>query len=209
MSEQLLPLFPLQVVLFPHSILPLHIFEERYKQLINECLNEEGKEFGINLAQDNEIKRIGCSAIVTKLLKRHDDGRMDILVHGERRYALQEVVESSSLYSVGRVEFKHAADEVIDVALASETVQLHNELVRLVYRDKEFAIEFDRANPLLSFKIAQKAGMELTQRQRLLELNSENERLELLHKYFVEMIPKLEQLGEVERVIRSDGYIVN
>jgi Lon protease-like protein len=208
MPEELLPLFPLHVVLFPHSTLALHIFEERYKQLINECLNE-GKEFGINLTRENDVAKVGCTAAVSMLLKRYDDGKMDILVHGGRRYALSRLVTSSALYSVGRVEYLQLMDELVDAQLAVETVHLHNQLVHIVYRDNAYELAYDAANPLLSFKVAQKAGLELAQRQALLELDSENERLELLHAYFTEVIPKLERFGEVERVIKGDGYIVN
>lgn len=208
MSEELLPLFPLQVVLFPNSILPLHIFEERYKQLINECL-EERKEFGINLAQGDDVAKVGCTAEVTKLLKRFDDGKMDILVQGKRRYSLVRFEASTMLYSVARVEFISTNEELTDGQLAAETVALHNQLIELVHRDTSYKLAYEPDNMMLSFKVAQKAGMELTQRQELLELNSENERLRVLHTYFTEVIPKLARLGEVERVIKSDGYIVN
>jgi Lon protease-like protein len=208
MSEVLLPLFPLQVVLLPNSILPLHIFEERYKKLISECL-VEGKEFGINLAKDNEVAKVGCTAVITNLVKRYEDGRMDILVQGHMRYLLGSVVSSATLYSVGHVTFLAATEEDVDGRLAAETVRLHNQLVEIVYGNRRFALEVDESNPMLSFMIAQKAGMELTQRQALLESNSENERLSVLRQYFIEVIPKLERLGEVERVIKSDGYIIN
>ena len=208
MSGVLLPLFPLNVVLFPDSILPLHIFEERYKQLINECLSGE-KEFGINLVQENVVAKVGCTAQVASLLKRYEDGRMDIAVTGKRRYTLKELVESPSLYSVGRVEFLQGNDEVPDVKLAAEAVQLHNQLVEIVYRDASFQVEYEVGEGVLSFKLAQKAGMELALRQQLLDSNSENERLSILHAYFIEVVPKLERLEEVERVIRTDGYIVN
>lgn len=208
MAEQLLPLFPLQVVLFPDSVLSLHIFEERYRQLINECLDGE-KEFGINFVQETELARVGCTAVVTELVKRYDGGRMDILVEGRRRYALSQIVPSTSLYSVGNVIFLPPARERIDAALAAKTVALHNQLMRIVYRDREFDLEYDPANPELSFRIAQKAGMELAQRQAVLESNSENERLRLLHDYFVEIIPKLQSLETIERIIKNDGYIIH
>ena len=76
MSDALLPLFPLQVVLFPNSVLPLHIFEDRYKQLINECMAEK-QEFGISLVQDNQVAKLGCTAIITQIMKKYDDERMD------------------------------------------------------------------------------------------------------------------------------------
>ncbi|MDL1891498.1 hypothetical protein FBQ87_01205 [Sphingobacteriales bacterium CHB3] len=208
MSEELLPLFPLQVVLFPDSLLPLHIFEERYKQLINECLNER-KEFGINFVQHGEMAKVGCTAEVHEVVKKYNDGKMDVLVRGSQRYLLVNPVMSSSLYSVGRVKLLQDQHEVTDTALTMDTIRLHNELVRVVYGGDEFTIEWDERNPILSFRIAQKAGMELIQRQELLEQNSENQRLKLLHKYFVEVIPRLERLGEAERIIKSDGYRIN
>jgi Lon protease-like protein len=207
MSEQLLPLFPLQVVLFPQSVLPLHIFEERYKQLIHECLDGE-REFGINLVLETTLAHVGCTAVVLKVVKRYADGRMDILVEGKRRYKLDDMVTASTLYSVGRVSMLPSTEERVDTALALETVRLHNQLVELVYRQEDYLLEYDPANPLFSFKIAQKAGMELAQRQTLLETDSENARLLMLHDYFLDVIPKLERLGEVERIIKSDGYVI-
>lgn len=208
MSEQLLPLFPLQVVLFPQSVLPLHIFEERYKQLINECLDGD-REFGINLVTETGLAKVGCTAVVLKLTTRYADGRMDILVEGRQRYMLAHVVTASTLYSVGQVSMLPVKEEVVDSALASETVRLHNQLVDLVYRDEAYRLEYEVTNPLFSFKVAQKAGMEIARRQVLLEMDSENERFQLLHDYFVDVIPKLERLGEVERIIKSDGFVIN
>ncbi|MER3524044.1 MAG: hypothetical protein C4326_08240 [Ignavibacteria bacterium] len=208
MAVQLLPLFPLQVVLFPQSVLPLHIFEERYKQLIAECL-DEGKAFGINLITEAGLAKVGCTATVLELVKRYADGRMDILVEGGERYLLEKVVASQTLFSVGQVKFFEQRTEALDEALAEETIRLHNRLVEMVYREEAYKVEFDAANPQVSFKIAQKAGMELSQRQVLLATESENERLRLLHAYFVEVIPKLERLSEVERIVKGDGYIVH
>lgn len=208
MSEQLLPLFPLQAVLFPQAVLPLHIFEERYKLLINGCLDSD-QEFGINLVTEAGLAKVGCTAVVVKLTTRYADGRLDILVEGRRRYMLMDMVPSSTLYSLGKVSMLSLKNEVVDSALALETVRLHNQLVDLVYRDEAYRLEYDDTNPLFSFRVAQKAGMELARRQVLLELDSENERLQLLHDYFVDVIPKLERLGEVERIIKSDGFVIN
>lgn len=208
MPVQLLPLFPLQVVLFPQSVLPLHIFEERYKQLINEC-RDEGKAFGINLMTEAGLAKVGCTAAVLEVVKRYADGRMDILVERGERYLLEKIVASETLFSVGHVRFLEERAEAVDEALAEETIRLHNRLVEMVYREEAYKVEFDPANAQLSYKLAQKAGMELSQRQVLLETESENERLQLLHAYFEEVIPKLERLSEVERIIKGDGYVVH
>ncbi|MBI5473942.1 MAG: LON peptidase substrate-binding domain-containing protein [Ignavibacteriae bacterium] len=207
MSEIVLPLFPLQVVMFPTAVLPLHIFEERYRQLISDCENGD-KEFGISLAQDENVAKVGCSVVVTNIVHRYEDGKLDILVRGQRRYQLENFVESSRLYTEGRVRFLSDEDEPVDAALAEETVRLHNELIQLAYRDKQFEVEYNSSNPILSFRIAQKAGLDLAQRQALLEEDSENKRLTALREYLAEIIPKLQQLSEVERVIKSDGYII-
>ena len=206
MSEDLLPLFPLPVVLFPSSILQLHIFEDRYKQLIDECV-QENKPFGINLIHENLVSKIGCSATVTQTLRKYDDGRMDILVQGQRRYRLRQFVTAPVLYSVASIAYQPDSNEPVDNDLATETIKLHNQLVLLVYRNASYVIEY--VVPDISFRIAQKAGMDLAHRQKLLESNSENERLEMLRQYFLQVMPKLKHLGEIERVIRSDGYIVN
>src|SRR5512143_3394490 len=84
---EILPLFHLNVVLFPQSQLSLHIFEERYKTLISECITYDSV-FGINLIHEQQIRSIGCTASVKEVTKRYDDGRMDIIVEGRRRYTL-------------------------------------------------------------------------------------------------------------------------
>ena len=78
MNDRLLPIFPLQLVLLPEEVLPLHIFEERYKQMIGECLTED-KPFGIVLFDSQSIRSVGCTTRIAEIIKRYDDGRMDIL----------------------------------------------------------------------------------------------------------------------------------
>jgi len=206
MQLKKLPLFPLQVVLFPHSALPLHIFEERYKVLINQCL-EEGKEFGVNLIREEKVFDVGCTALVAAIQRRYKDGRMDIVVKGSRRYRLHSVDAEVAPYLVGGVSFLENITEQVDSSLASRTVRLYNSLVHLVYGDRVQQQKLQVDNSGLSFVLAQKAGMDLTQRQQLLELSSENERLQLLHSYFSEVVPKLRQHGEVDRVVKGDGYL--
>lgn len=206
MSEDLLSLFPLQAVLFPHARLPLHIFEERYKVLVSECIKHD-REFGVNLLREGEISGVGCTAVVVSVLKMYDDGRMDIVVEGKRRYRVRRTDKERAPYLVGDVEFLAPAAETIDRQLADETIRLYNVLVNLVYREKVEEVEEGRLDSELSFLLAQKAGMDLLLRQQLLELSSENERLLMIKEYLSGVIPKLEHVGEIERIIRSDGFI--
>src|ERR1700690_321568 len=103
MQQELLPLFPLQVVLFPRTALPLHIFEERYKQMIEEVLRGKS-EFGVVLAGEKGIVNTGCTATVEKVLKKYPDGRMDLLTLGRRRFEII-MLNDEKPYLRGAVEY--------------------------------------------------------------------------------------------------------
>ncbi len=206
MNENVLPLFPLQIVLFPGSSVPLHIFEERYKTLIGECIAEK-KEFGVNLIHENEFLKVGCAARVSTVLHRYEDGRMDIVVQGTRRYRLERSVEGRAPYLLGHVRFLATTGEEVNKVLAADTIMLYNEFVSKVYRDQVARVDVHACDEGLSFRLAQKAGMDLLRRQKLLESESENDRLEMLNAYLTAMLPRLDRLEEVERIIRSDGYL--
>ncbi|MBM3767842.1 MAG: ATP-dependent protease La domain-containing protein, partial [Acidobacteria bacterium] len=103
MPGALLPLFPLGVVLFPRTDLPLHIFEDRYKKMIGELL-ESTREFGIVLTMEKGIASVGCTARITNVTKTYDDGRMDIETTGYRRFEVEQLDEEED-YLRGRVEF--------------------------------------------------------------------------------------------------------
>jgi Lon protease-like protein len=206
MKESLLPLFPLQVVLFPGSSVPLHIFEERYKTLVRECIAGK-KEFGINLVHEKEVLKVGCAARVSTVLHRYEDGRMDIIVEGTRRYRLERYEPGNAPYAVGLVRFLTTSDEEVNSVLAADTVVLYNEFVSKVYGDRVPKVDVHAAEAGLSYRLAQKAGMDLLRRQKLLESDSENDRLEMLNAYLTAMLPRLDRMEEVERIVRSDGYL--
>src|SRR5512147_621762 len=92
MQGELLPLFPLQVVVFPRTSLPLHIFEDRYKEMIGEAIRENS-EFGIVLAREDGIVNAGCTVVVDKVVKSYPDGRMDVLTSGRRRFEVLSLDE--------------------------------------------------------------------------------------------------------------------
>ena len=98
-----IPLFPLNVVLMPGTPLPLHIFEERYKLMVNECLDSE-TEFGMVLADESGTRQVGCTARIVELVQRYEDGRLVILVEGSRRFRLKNILTGKPYY-VGEVEY--------------------------------------------------------------------------------------------------------
>ena len=150
MSGEPLPLFPLQVVLFPNSALSLHIFEERYKVLINECVSDN-KELGIILVKESKMSEIGCTATVKDVLQKYEDGRLDIVVQGGRRYKLYRYDYDLAPYTVGFVQYLENSDEPVDPPLAQETIELFNRLVSVVYRQKFEPIPLDLRSDDLSF----------------------------------------------------------
>ncbi len=205
-EEFLLPLFPLGVVLFPGSSLPLHIFEERYRILIAESLHA-GTLFGINMLNEGKVATIGCTANVTTVLKRHEDGRMDIVVAGKDRFALGSIDEKGRPYMVGRVSYLVTHDEQVDPGLASETIELYNELITKAFEAQSPVQHFNRQDSGISFVLAQKSGLSLLQRQRILETPKENDRLLLLKDHLRDLLPKLEQARDLIRVVQNDGYL--
>ena len=206
MPETWLPLFPLKVVLFPRSALPLHIFEERYKVLINECI-ERGSSFGVTLDRDEGMAEVGCSATVSSVTRRFDDGRMDIVVGGDRRYRLLRHETGRAPYILGEVQYFDETEEDVNRELAAATVELFNALLVAAYKGSGTLIGFDRFEAGLSFRIAQKAGLDLRRRQELLEIPGENARLRMLNDYLTDLLPRLRRVEELQRITKNDGYI--
>jgi Lon protease-like protein len=169
-----IPLFPLNVVLMPGSPLPLHIFEERYKQMVNECL-ESGAEFGMVLADESGTRSVGCTATIVELVERYEDGRLVILVEGSRRFKLNEIMTGKPYY-VGDVEYIEEGPEEDVGSLAEECVAL---LERVVAAATEGSVDIEIETPYrnLSFTIAGRIEFDLDTRQQILELTTERERL--------------------------------
>ena len=128
MQESLIPLFPLEVVLFPGQPLPLHIFEERYKIMIRECLATEGpREFGVVLAKPDGIANVGCTAEVVEVVRSYADGRMDIVAAGKRRFEVLFVDENKE-YLRAAAQFFHDEESPAPDALRDHVVEIHRQL---------------------------------------------------------------------------------
>lgn len=204
-------MFPLGVVLFPESRIPLHIFEDRYKQLINDSVQEH-TAFGINYVEEDKLHAIGCSARVVEVLERHPDGEIDIVTEGERRYEVLEFEQGGpNQLSYATVRWLDDEPEERDTQLAGETIHLFNELAEIAYKGTIDPLDeslWNAEDRFPSFKIAQKSGLEAPQRQALLSITSENERLSMLHKFLAQLIPKVKEFETTQSLIRNDGYIV-
>ncbi|MFZ4620687.1 MAG: LON peptidase substrate-binding domain-containing protein [Bacteroidota bacterium] len=204
--SEILPLFPLNVVLFPQSQLHLHIFEERYRTLISECITYDSS-FGINLIHEQDVRTIGCTANVKEVVKRYEDGKMDIIVEGHRRYTLHNFVEAPHPYFSGRISWLDDVAEDVDEALRMHAVKLHNQFVKVVFTGIVQLVDPHDVRKSRSFHLVQKSGMELLQRQVFLAMNSENNRLRFLVQHLESVLPLLLSKRTVEEMAKNDGYV--
>lgn len=197
-----LPLFPLGLVLYPHEQLPLHIFEQRYKDLTQYCL-EHDVPFGIVFFEEGEMARAGSTARIRDVINHYDDGRMDILVEGEQRFRLGQLYSRKS-YITADVELMEELEEEVDFALRERVITQHMKLLELAGRTVRPALYEDV--DALSYVLAQNAGLDTAQKQEILELSSENERIQYLTRHFQHLIPRVEEREDVRRRIRSNGH---
>jgi Lon protease-like protein len=192
-QDPLLPLFPLDLVLFPHTILPLHIFEERYKEMIKDCL-ENHWEFGMLAVEGDRVKNIGCTASISRVVERFPDGRLNILVRGERRFEIRDLNQDKS-YLRGRPEFQD--DEMTEQAsedVRMRAVMLHDRLLELAdISTASLQDEFKYTDSQLSYRIMAVVPADLSWKQSLLELRSEPERLDQVVSHLEKLIEYLEK----------------
>ena len=206
-----IPLFPLGVVLFPTSRVPLHIFEERYKKLIEKSLKHHSL-FGINYVEEDKLHSIGCTAQIADVIKRYPDGKLDIITEGVRRYEIVKFEQGGDNdISYATIRWIEDIPEERDKSLADEAISLFNELCEVAYKGTIDALDasmWRASDKLPSFAIAQKSGLEADQRQALLSITSENERLSILKNFLVQLLPKVKEIETINDLIRNDGYIV-
>jgi len=205
MAEWFLPLFPLKLVLFPRTDLALHIFEERYKQMIGECL-EHRWEFGIVLVENSSLASIGCTASISRVVKKYDDGRMDILVRGQRRF---EIVHLDQEKPYLRCEAQFFDDEAADPPSEDarrQLLDLYSQFVeKLPAGEDSDEKPPEISDPQLSFQIAGRLPADLSFRQSLLPLRSESERVRRVTSYLQKMALQLAAVAQTRAKAGANG----
>jgi Lon protease-like protein len=197
----LLPLFPLEIVVFPGAPLPLHIFEPRYKEMIGECLSQN-RAFGMVRAKENAISAIGCSASIIEVVKKYEDGRLDIAAEGVQRFEIIQVNQERSFLQA-EVAFFDDEPSTISKDAADTVIQLHEQLFAVMGQ----SVEVERDAAYLSFRLAQDLPVDLDFKQTLLEMKSEAERVELLTEYYQATIPKIENSLRVRQRASGNGHV--
>ncbi len=202
MAARLLPLFPLQVVVFPRTRLPLHIFEERYKELVGNAIRDQS-EFGIVLAREEGIVNAGCTVTVEQVIQMYPDGRMDIMARGQRRFEIVGLNEDKSFLQ-GEVNFFDDEDFApAPEELRDQAVTQYRELNALpVSRTHS---EPDLSDPQLSFQLAQ-AVPDLDFLNALLRERSETARLKELNQFLAEYVPRQRTIARVKELAPNNGF---
>ena len=202
-EENVIGLFPLQLVVVPGEVVPLHIFEERYKLLVGET--RDGGEFGIILADEDSLRECGCTVRVAEVLEQFDDGRLNILVEGGRRFRLVEArapADPEAEYLSGLVEYYDDAEPGAPEALRDGVLDVFRKM--LVLMDVETPRPPVGEGPL-SFRVAAAVDFGAPLKQELLESQSEEQRLETLLTVMDTLLPRLELRKEREEAIRGNG----
>ena len=200
MSE--LGLFPLGIVLLPTEQIPLHIFEERYQELIAECLDLE-LEFGLVFADDEGLRDVGTRALVTEVLDRFDDGRLNIVVEGGERFRLLQLTEGRS-FQTGLVEPVEDVVDAADPEDADHALKLFHRLVELTGAEVD---EPSLAAEQLSFELAGRFEFAPELKQKLLQLTSERQRMHLLAEILAGAAVAVERERDIANRAQGNGKV--
>jgi Lon protease-like protein len=196
------PLFPLGIVALPSEVVPLHIFEERYKTMMGECL-ERGSEFGIVWLSDDGLRPVGCACAISEVLERLDDGRLNLLTKGTRPFRIVEREERLA-YPAGVVEFLEDRAEAPDASAAELARETYAELVE---RATDRRPDADELAGMGAYEMAATVDFGLDAKQGLLDLRSENARLRLVTRLFRAAMKRLEFVSLAQVRARSNGKV--
>lgn len=201
------PIMILKLVMLPEALYPLHIFEERYKIMINEAIKND-TTFGIVADLGNDLARTGCLVKVTKVINSYEDGSFDIIVKGLSRFLIFGTKKHVDEYTVATYKIFIDDEYQIEEELYLSTYEKLKQVFELTNLELEDAFWENLANAThKSFKIAEKAGLTLKQRQELVLMRNENTRLHYLNRHLEKIIKYVDQDLVLRQLVASDGYL--
>jgi Lon protease-like protein len=196
------PLFPLGLVALPTELIPLHIFEDRYKTMIGRCLEEES-EFGIVWMAEDGLRPIGCACEVAEVLERLEDGRINLIARGTRPFRI-EARQDELPYPAGTVEFLEDRQEEIDPVLAEGAHQAYADLVR---QATDRTPDLEEIDGMTAYQMAATVEFGLDAKQGLLDLRSETSRLRFVTRLFRAAIKRLDFVERAQARARTNGKV--
>ncbi len=196
------PLFPLALVALPHELIPLHVFEERYRIMFAELLDREG-EFGVVWSTQTGSRTIGCACEIERVLERMEDGRLNVLTRGTRPFRIVQRQEDMP-YPAATVEFLEDTAEKPDEASAGDARAAYAELVVEATDNPPDAQELQTKS---AYEMAATVDFGLDAKQGLLDLRSENARMRLVSRLFKAALRRLDFVERAQARARSNGKI--
>jgi Lon protease-like protein len=196
------PLFPLGLVALPGELIPLHIFEERYKTMMADCLQDE-REFGIVWLSDDGLREIGCAMAIERVLEQMEDGRMNLLTRGTRPFRVLER-QGHLPYPAGVIEFIEDSDDEPDPELAGTARAAYGALVKRA-TDREPSSE--ELEAMTAYDMAATVDFGPDAKQELLDLRSENARMRLVARLFRAATKRLDFVDRAQARARSNGKV--
>ena len=196
------PLFPLGLVALPSELIPLHIFEERYKTMMARVLEEEG-EFGIVWVADDGLRPVGCACEVAEVLERMPDGRINLVARGTRVFRI-EARQDELAYPAGTVQFLDDRDEPVDPDIAADAHKVYADLVEQATDRTPDPEEVERMS---AYEMAATVELGMDAKQGLLDLRSETARLKLVTRLLRGAIKRLDYIGRAQARARSNGKV--
>ncbi len=198
-----IPIFPLGVVVFPGEQLNLHIFEPRYRQLIQDCFGEN-RSFGIPIVLKNNVSEMGTLVTITEIVQVHEDGKMDIRTRGQKVFRMLELVKTipEKLYSGAIVHYPDN-DERQNSKLALQVIAAIRELHKLIQVSKDFK---KPDTELCSYDLAHHAGLSLEEEYEFLGLLYESQRLEYLKQHLSKVLPVVTGMESLKERIQLNGH---
>jgi len=202
-----IPIFPLSVVVYPGEKLHLHIFEPRYKQLINEC-NESKKPFGIPSVVNNQQQELGTLVELTDIVQTYENGEMDIKTQGLKVFRVLEIIKTipEKLYSGAIVNYPENDEDAGNRELMQKVVKGVLELHRLLNISKDFR---KPEAELRSYDVAHHAGLSLDEEYEVLGLLKEIQRQEYLKRHLQKVLPMLMEMEHLKDKVKLNGHFRN
>jgi Lon protease-like protein len=197
-----IPIFPLELVLFPGEVLPLHIFEPRYKEMIGEC-NEKKQPFGVVFATDEGLAEVACTAEILEIAKTYDNGEMDIVTVGRQVCRILEVLEERTFYEA-EVEFLHEGPPPTQVP-STALLQLYEKCHQAAFERAPDRAALAKA-PVVSYHIAGSLPLDLAYKQKLLEMRDEQERRHSLELSLARWLEEVEIADRARRLSGGNGH---
>jgi Lon protease-like protein len=204
-GEKTIPLFPLEVVLMPSMPLPLHIFEERYKLMIGECL-EKKSEFGVVYQKGSERKKIGCTAKVVQVLKRFEDGRLDIMTQGVKRFVIEDVLEDKPYLQAEVIYFDDEREERAD-NLIVDGIKLLEELDVMTRKKRDYRSLARMDHKTISFVFSYNDVFTMEEKQTFLEMTSTSERITKSVESLTKVVELMKVTEEIKRIAGGNGNL--